>query len=321
MVQPEAHKIPVGISACLAGQKVRYNGGHKHSKLCTQELGKHFDFIATCPEMSIGLGVPRKPIRLVDIQGSTRVRDTETNSLDFTNALYSQGEQFLKTATDICGFIFTQNSPSCGLHGVKVYHQNGNPLTKDQGAFAKAILKKAPYLPVEEAGRLNDALLRHTFITAVYTYHDWQTTVAPKAHKKALIDFHSRHKLLLMAHSTQAYKTLGKLISNLSNVDLNAIKQQYLNTFMAAIKTPTSRGRHCNAMQHIQGYLKKSLKPAEKRSITQTIHEYRKGYIPLVVPITLLNHYTQLTHNDNAYINQQSYLRTYPKELGLRNEI
>ena len=319
--RPESGKIPVGISECLLGEPVRYNGGHKHSRLCSRELGDIFDFVPTCPEMAIGMGVPRPPIRLVNVNNETRAQGSDNPELDVTDALARQGREFASRNQTLCGFIFTQKSPSCGLFSVKVYHQNGNPLDKGRGIFARTLCEQAPYLPVEEAGRLNDPLLKETFISAVYIYHDWLQTVAPSAEKKALIDFHSRHKLQLMAHSTQAYRQLGQLIANLKDSPLADIKAHYLNIFMATIKTPTTRGRHCNVMEHIQGYLKKTLSSSERHSVNRSIHDYRKGLVPMVVPMTLLNHYAELHLSEDSYLLQQSYLKPHPPEMGLRNDI
>ena len=318
--ESSAPNISIGISECLLGNAVRYNGGHKHSKLCSKILSQHFEFVPTCPEVAIGLGVPREPIRLVEVNKGIRVQNIQQSS-DVTEPLHSHGHDFLNAHQSLSGFIFTQNSPSCGLHNVKVYHQNGNPLTKSRGAFASAITEKAPYLPVEEAGRLNDPLLRETFVTAVFAYHDWQINVATENEKRALIEFHARNKLLLMSHSIESYKRLGNLIADLKNVSYHEIKNRYLLEFMKAIKTPTSRGMHCNAMEHIQGYLKKALNSQQKQSLNKTIHEYRKGYIPLVVPITLLKHYSQLHQEQAFYACKQSYLNPHPYELGLRNDI
>ncbi|MDX1695664.1 MAG: DUF1722 domain-containing protein [Ketobacteraceae bacterium] len=314
-------KIPVGISECLLGSSVRYNGGHKHSRLCTQELGDIFDFKATCPELAAGLGVPREPVRLVDTSKGIRVRGSDDPSLDVTESLVNHGQDFIASHQQLCGFIFTQKSPSCGLYSVKVYHQNGNPLDKGRGAFAASITERAPHLPVEEAGRLNDPLLKETFVSAVFVYHDWLQTVSRTADKKSLIDFHSRHKFQLMAHCNKTYRALGKLIADLGHVDLADVKQQYLNQFMTAIKKPATRGRHCHVMEHIQGYLRNSLSPAERQSINRSIHDYRKGFVPLVVPMTMLTHYAGLHHGEGSYLRQQSYLAPYPLEMGLRNDI
>ncbi|MCG8671542.1 MAG: DUF523 and DUF1722 domain-containing protein [Pseudomonadales bacterium] len=314
-------KIPVGISECLLGSAVRYNGGHKHSKLCTKELSGYFDFVPTCPEVSIGLGVPREPIRLVNIDGETRVRGSDDPSIDVTDALKEHAHEYQQKNQQIAGFIFTQNSPSCGLNPVKVYHKNGNPLGKDQGAFAKAIVKHAPYLPTEEAGRLNDPLLRETFVTAVYTYHDWLENVANTDKKRALVEFHARNKYRLMSHSIQGYKNLGNLVANLKDKRFEELKSEYLLEFMATIKSPTSKGLHCNTLEHVQGYLKKRITAREKAQLHDSIEHYRKGYVPLVVPITLLNHYTKIHFSPNAYIRNQTYLQPHPLELGLHNGI
>lgn len=319
--QRSGSRIPVGISECLLGEPVRYNGGHKHSRLCSQGLAAIFEFRATCPEMAVGLGVPREPIRLVNVNKQIRVRGSDKPELDVTDELKSHATDFLDTHQDICGFIFTQKSPSCGLNGVKIYHENGNPLDKGQGAFSGSVVKKAPYLPVEEAGRLNDPLLKETFVSAVFIYHDWVQTVARSADKKSLVDFHSRHKFQLMAHCLKTYKALGNMIANLKDVALDDVKWRYLNRFMAAIKKPATRGRHCSVMEHIQGYLRDSLTGTERQSINKSIHDYRQGFVPLVVPMTLLTHYAALHHEQSSYLRQQSYLNPYPLEMGLRNAI
>lgn len=315
------NKIPVGISECLLGSEVRYNGGHKQMKLCTNVLSQHFEFVPTCPEMNVGLGVPRSPVRLVDFDGEVKVRGTDNPDQDVTEALHTDALSYLAKNPTVCGLIVTRGSPSCGLYSVKVYHQNGNPLSKSSGAFSQAVMDAAPYLPIEDSGRLNDALLRETFITAVYTLHDWKQTVAHSDEKSAIIGFHSRHKLLLMSHSISTYKSLGKLLGDLKGVGYNTLKEHYINAFMRAIKTPTTRGRHCNALQHLQGYLKTHINKTEKSSLSKTISDYREGYIPLIVPMTLLKHYANLHFDAGAYINSQSYLDPYPDTLGLRNDI
>jgi uncharacterized protein YbgA (DUF1722 family)/uncharacterized protein YbbK (DUF523 family) len=300
---------------------VRYNGGHKHSRLCTKELTNIFDFKPTCPEVAAGLGVPREPVRLINMNEGIKVRGSDNQDVDVTNELQRQAAHYLGTHNNICGFIFTPKSPSCGLFNVKVYHQNGNPLDKDQGMFAKSIVEQMPYLPVEESGRLNDPLLKETFISAVFVYHDWTKTVARKNDKKSLIDFHSRHKFQLMAHCISTYKTLGQLVADLKTKPLHELKWRYLNQFMAAIKKPTTRGRHCNVMEHAQGYLSNAASITEIQSINKSIHDYRKGFVPLIVPITLLTHYAKLHENKSHYLLQQSYLNPYPLEMGLRNDI
>lgn len=320
----QAPRIPVGISECLLGAEVRYNGGHKHSRLCTDTLATYFTFVSTCPEMNIGLGVPRETLRLVDMDGDTRVTESSNLSIDHTDALYQQGCDFAQHNPALAGFIVTRQSPSCGIHDVKVYHRNGHPQHKAHGMFAQGLIDTVPWLPIEDSGRLNDPLLRETFVTAVFALHDWQESVAKARkveQKAALIKFHSRHKLLLMAHSTVCYKQLGNLIANLKAAPIDDILNEYRLAFMGAIRKPASRGTHCNALQHLQGYLKTHLDTHEKQSLSKSIHDYRNGIVPLVVPVTLLNHFSHQHFDNDAYINQQSYLNPHPEHLGLRNAI
>jgi len=323
MVNNPDSKIPVGISACLTGQAVRFNGGHKRSRFCTDILSQYFELKSVCPEVAIGMGTPREPIRLVsETPDSEAIRavGVEHPENDFTDQLKGYAADVTVSHTGLCGFIFMQKSPSCGLFGVKRYLPNGHPEGKAEGIFASEYARLNPLLPMEEAGRLNDAALRENFMVRVFTYHEWQLFRQEPVTAARLIDFHSRYKYLVMAHSLVHYKETGRLLSDLSG-DIEQIADQYFGLLMKALAKPASRKMHTNTLMHLQGYLKNLIQPADKAELERIIHEYRKGIIPLIVPLTLLKHHLNHHEEANAYARQQVYLNPHPYELGLRNQL
>lgn len=320
MPEPLA-KIPVGISRCLLGESVRYNGDHKHNRFCTTVLADYFDFVATCPEVEIGMTVPRKPIRLVLQGDDTRALASDDATLDYSDQLRAQGQTYARTNQQICGFIATPNSPSCGVFGVKLYLPNGNPINKTSGLFSASMQVTNPLLPIEEAGRLNDAGLRENFIMRVYTYHRWQQLQTSGITAHGLVQFHSRHKYLLMSRNYQAYKTLGKLISNVGGDDVEEISGQYISGLMQALAKTPERSTQCNVLQHLMGYLKRQIDGRDKQELLNSIEDYRDGVIPLIVPVALLRHHLEREPETNDYALQQYYLKPYPHQLGLRSHI
>ena len=313
--------IILGISACLVGHEVRFNGGHKQSHYCLDVLSKYMTFKPFCPEVGIGMSVPRQPIRLIGDPHTPRAVGTVDQTQDVTDALYEYGVRTAQVcAGKISGYLLMKNSPSCGLHRVKVYQANGHPHREGgRGPFAQALLDHLPYLPVEEEGRLNDAVLRDNFVTRVYTYHEWQQLIAEELTPARLIGFHSRHKYLLMAHSQQTYKTLGKMLSDLKRADLTTVANQYFATLMEALSQPASRKNHANVLLHLVGYLKRSTSSQTRYDIVERIHQFRQGLLPLVVPITLIKHH--IDQQTQPYLAHQSYLQPHPESLGLRNSI
>lgn len=315
-----SRKLRLGISACLLGAEVRYNGGHKESRLCSQTLSEYFDFVPLCPEVAIGLGTPREPIRLVGSPDAPRAVGTVHPELDVSAPLAAYGERMAGELDDICGYIFMQQSPSCGLQRVKVYQDNGRPSEpKGRGLFAAAFCARRPDLPVEEDGRLNDPVLRENFIARVFTYAEWQQLLQQGLKAKALLDFHARYKYLLMATHPLQYKALGRLLGNLHQHDLQELAPRYFSELMAALKTCATRRSHSNVLQHLSGYFKQVLSGADKQEMQQLISQYRQGTVPLVVPLTLLKHH--LRHNPDAYLAQQAYLQPHPENLSLRNAL
>ncbi|MCO7572241.1 DUF523 and DUF1722 domain-containing protein [Pseudomonas chlororaphis] len=313
-------KPKIAISACLMGVEVRYNGGHKESRLCSRVLSEHFDFVPLCPEVAIGMGTPREPIRLVGDPEQPRAVGTVDANLDVTLPLAEYGQRMAAEVGDICGYIFMQNSPSCGLERVKVYQANGIPHRNGgRGIYAQAFCQKHPDLPVEEAGRLNDPVLRENFLTRVYVYRDWQALLKQGLTRRALTDFHSRCKYLLMAHHPVQYKTLGNLLGSMGKSDPNLIGPRYFSELMAALSKCATRGTHSNVLLHLSGYLKQAISSADKQEVQHVIGQYRHGIVPLVVPLTLLKHHFR--QHPDPYIAQQLYLQPHPENLSLRNAI
>ena len=307
-------KIQIGISACLLGQQVRFDGGHKNSAYCQQELKQHFEFVPVCPEMAIGLGAPRKSIRQVRIGNEIRVRSGD-GTLDVTGALTEFSEKKSAELGFLGGFLFCSKSPSCGMERVTVYKADGTGGSKEgTGVFARALMNRFPHLPVEEEGRLHDMVIRENFFTRVYAFHDWHCMRLKGLSRKALTDFHARYKYLLLSHSPAIYRTLGPLLAG--GGELDAVADAYFDGFMTALEHKASRRNHTSALQHIQGYFKKFLSGSQKAELTEAILAYRQGLQPLLVPLTLIRHY--LREHPNDYIASQVYLNPHPDSLRLR---
>jgi uncharacterized protein YbgA (DUF1722 family)/uncharacterized protein YbbK (DUF523 family) len=313
-------KPKIAISACLMGAEVRFNGGHKESRLCSRTLAEYFDFVPVCPEVAIGLGIPRQPIRLVGDAEHPEAVGTAQPKLNVTRPLADYGQKMAAEMGDICGYIFMQKSPSCGLDRVKVYQANGAPVDGGgRGIYAQAFCTLHPNLPVEEDGRLNDPVLRENFLTRVLAYNAWQQLLQEGLTRRALVEFHSRYKYLLMAHHPEQYKTLGNLLGNMGQTDPKELGPRYFGELMAALKKCATRRTHTNVLQHLSGYLKQVISTEDKQEVQHVIGQYRHGIVPLVVPLTLLKHYFR--QHPDPYIAQQVYLQPHPESLSLRNAI
>jgi uncharacterized protein YbgA (DUF1722 family)/uncharacterized protein YbbK (DUF523 family) len=312
--------VKVGISSCLLGQQVRYNGGHKLSALCVEGLSRYFQFVPTCPEAGAGLGIPRPPIRLVGDPAAPRAVRVADASVDVTDQLQAYAAERIPQLGDLSGYIFIKNSPSCGLFRVKVYRDNGMPQEQTgRGIFAEALTRAYPLLPVEEDGRLQDPVLRENFIARVFAWHSWQHLKQQGLSAAGLVDFHSRYKYTLMAHSPQQYPVLGRMLADAGKQAPGVLGEQYFAALMQALQQKATRGTNTNVLMHLQGYLKKQLSAGEKQSIGAVIEQYRKGIVPLVVPVTLLRHHFH--RYPDPYIERQSYLQPYPDDLSLRNAL
>ena len=320
MSSQSTSKPKIAISACLLGAEVRYNAGHKNSRLCSEVLSEHFEFVPVCPEVAVGLGIPREPIRLVGDALQRRAVGSVDPGLDVTQPLADYGDRMASELSDICGYIFMQKSPSCGLERVKLYHPKGHVQDGGtRGIYADAFCARHPDLPVEEDGRLNDPVLRENFLTRVFAYAAWQDVLRSGLSRRGLTDFHARYKYLLMAHNPLQYKALGKLLGNMGQSDAKELGPRYFSALMSALKQCATRGTHSNVLQHLSGYFKQTISREDKQEIQQLIGQYRQGIVPLVVPLTLLKHH--LRHHPDPYIAQQVYLQPHPENLSLRNAL
>ncbi|GAB2997327.1 YbgA family protein [Psychrosphaera aestuarii] len=311
--------ITIGLSACLAGQEVRFDKSHKKSNFCMNELARHVSFKTYCPEVAIGLPVPRPTIRQIKYKNVITVSRPDKSG-DVTKELAEYGQSVAKKIDDLSGFIFTAKSPSCGMERVKIYHYNDEDkaIGSEQtgiGMFAKQIMEVNPALPCEENGRLNDSAIRENFVLRVFAYNTWQEMMKDGFTKHKLIQFHTKYKYLLMSHSQNAYRELGRLLGT-SEAEVDALAQEYIVLFMTALKTIASRKSHANTLNHIQGYFSKHLTKEQKAELTTQIADYRAGLIPLMAPLTLLKHYLMMYPDE--YIANQKYLDPYPADLKLR---
>ncbi len=311
--------IRVGISSCLLGQRVRYDGEHKKNEFITESLGGFFEFVPFCPEVAIGMGVPRPPIQLVRAGTRVRARGVRDSQLDVTQQLQDYAEHVAPKLRALSGYILKKDSPSCGMERVKVHGARGVPRRDGVGVYAAQLMALDPRLPFEEEGRLMDPVLRENFVERVFIYHRWQTRVAPRVTARAVVDFHAQHKFNVLAHDEGVYRRLGRLVAKAGGGSLAELSARYIETLMDGLKKPATRSRHTNVLQHLFGFFKKRVDTGDKREMQELIDNYRRGLVPLVVPITLLRHY--LRRYPDPYLSSQYYLAPHPDELMLRNQI
>ncbi|WCN12443.1 DUF1722 domain-containing protein [Marinomonas mediterranea] len=313
-------KIPVGISSCLLGDNVRFNGGHSRSTYCLRPLSEYFEYKKFCPEVAAGFGTPRPTLRLIGDPNSPVMTYTKGTEEDLTGQFKQASERYLATMPELDGYIVMKNSPSCGMSRIKVYQENGHPhMERVSGLFTDALMRKFPLLPVEEDGRLNDPALRENFMLRVFAHHEFRLSVAYAPTMKALIDFHSRYKYLVMAHSQPAYKSLGRLLSGQEKCAIETLCERYVSEFMTALSKPAKRRNHCNVLMHLVGYLKKAVDASIRKDILEVIEQYRRGEVFLTTPMTILHHYLKQYGSD--YVKHQRYFEPYPKALGIRNSV
>ena len=301
------NKIYIGVSSCLLGQKVRFDANHKEQSLLTQTLAKDFEFVPVCPEVAIGLGVPRTPIHLVGNKEKQRVMNVRDESIDVTDQLVEFGRKTSKELNYISGYIFKKDSPSCGLFKVKIYKTKDQVLNTGTGLFAKEIVNANPLLPVEEEGRLNDKGLRDNFFQRVDIYHRWQQLIQEGLSRKALLNFHTQHKYTLLAHCEPTYRHLGRLLADIGNQDIHQCADNYIESLMNGLKETATPGKHINVLEHIAGYFKQHLDSHDKSEFRQLISDYRSGALPRDTLVILLKHY--LRKHPNRYLENQHYLK------------
>lgn len=311
-------KIFLGVSACLMGYKYRYDGGHKKDEFLMERVSKFFSFIPFCPEVEIGLTVPREPLRLEIGEDRIKMVFVKTK-IDITEKMESYSLKKVNIIKDmnLSGVILKKDSPSCGMERVKVYNAKGVPQKNGIGIFAKILIEKFPLLPVEEEGRLNDPKLRENFFERVFAYHRLNKFFSQKWKLKDLIEFYTKEKFLIFAHDEKIYRELGKFVANIKSYSRDEIEQIFKNLFMNAMKKIATKTKNYNVLIHIYGFLKDKLTQKEKNELLEILDDYKKGFSPLIVPITLIKHHL-LMHNID-YLLKQTYLSPSPKELMLRN--
>jgi uncharacterized protein YbgA (DUF1722 family)/uncharacterized protein YbbK (DUF523 family) len=310
-------EFKIGISSCLLGNEVRWNGGHKRDKYLTNTLGRYVNFVPVCPEVEAGFGTPRETFRLVGNADSPRLI-TFKSKTDHTDQMLAWAQKRLKNLEkeDLCGFIFKSDSPSSGMIRVKVYNEKGMPHKIGVGIFARAFMDHFPLIPVEDDGRLNDPLIRENFILQIFTMKRWRDNLVGRRSLGKLVDFHTRNKLLLLSHSQKHYRLMGKLVADGKKLELQDLYAQYQLLLAEALRLKTTIRKHSNVLQHLMGYFKKHLTADEKQELLEIFDNYRSELVPLIVPITLINHYVR--KYDQPYLKQQTYLNPHPLELKLR---
>lgn len=312
--------IRIGVSSCLLGEGVRFDGGHKKDSFLTGTFGRFVEWVPVCPEVECGLGTPRESMRLVNTNDGVRLLTGKTH-IDHTERMTRYSKRCVDelASEELCGYVLKKDSPSCGLERVKVYGAHHVPMKSGRGIFAEKLVERFPTLPVEEEGRLSDPRLRENFVERVFAY--WRLRNLFRGHWNlgSLVTFHTAHKLILMAHSPDAYQRLGRLVARARGVAPVELERTYTAAFMAALTTIATPRRHANVLQHMVGYFKDRLDRVSKGELLASIEEYRTGLVPLIVPITLLRHHVRV--HDVSYLSGQLYLEPHPKELMLRNHV
>ena len=310
--------ILIGISSCLLGEKVRFDSGHKHQSYITETLGKYFKFRSFCPEIAIGLGIPRETLRLVLQDGEIRCIGNKTPSLDVTQQLNDIAVEQKQWHEHLCGYILKKDSPSCGMERVRVY-KNDMPEKCGTGVYAQVLLNSFPNLPVEEEGRLGDPVLRENFVKRVFVYRHWKDLLLDGISMHKLTDFHAQYKYVLLSHDQARTRALGGRLAEASKAPFDEVLAWYFSELMAILKLRADRKNHVNVLQHLQGFLKEDIDKEDKKELTETIEKYRNALLPLIVPITLLKHHFR--RNPKPFVERSKYLEPHPSELMLLNTL
>lgn len=313
-------KIKLGISTCLLGESVRYDGGHKLDRFLRDTLGQYVEYVPVCPEVECGFGIPRESMHLEGDPGAPRLITTRTKR-DVTDRMLDWSGQRVKEleSENLCGFVFKSNSPSSGMERVKVFDKKGMPHNSGSGIFAGVFMKHFPLLPVEEEGRLHDPALRENFIERIFVFKRWREMLRKGQKLNRLVEFHSQHKMLIMSHSPKHNSGMGKLVAEAKQIPSEELFKGYERMLMEALKLKATIKKNTNILQHLMGYFKKLLTSDEKDELLEVIDHYYQGHLPLIVPLTLLRHYVR--KYDQPYLKGQYYLDPHPIELQLRNHV
>ena len=319
--EPLGSDLPLrlGISRCLLGEPVRYDGGHKLDHFLVDVLGQHVEWVPVCPEVEAGFGTPREAMRLVDDVVEPRLLTVRSHH-DYTGRMrrYAKTRVSEFQAWNLSGYVFKKDSPSCGTRRVRVYARDGRLLGTGKGLFAEAFQRAFPLTPIEEEGRLRDQGLRENFIERVFGYHRWQVLNA-RLTKGRLVAFHTVHKYLLLAHSQRHYRELGRLVANSKLYPVRELARTYGHLFMEALAVRTTIRKHVNVLQHLAGHFKNALSAKARTELHGVLSDYHNGFVPLSVPVALIGHYVRIL--DVPYVRDQVYLAPHPKELTLRNHV
>jgi uncharacterized protein YbgA (DUF1722 family)/uncharacterized protein YbbK (DUF523 family) len=313
-------KIRLGISSCLLGNAVRFDGGHKLDRFLTETLGRHVEYVPVCPEVECGMPVPREAMHLEGNQTSQRLVTIRTK-VDKTGQMMSWAKRRVVELEkdDLMGFIFKSDSPSSGMERVKVYYEKGMAVRNGVGMFARQFMEHFPLLPAEEEGRLHDPSLRENFIERVFALARWREFLSENKSLGGLVTFHATHKLLILSHSTKHYQEMGRRVAAAKTVPMDKLLEAYEKLLLEALKLKATAKKHANVLMHMAGYFKRWLSSEEKAELQEIIETYRTGLVPLVVPITLINHYVR-KYNE-PYLKGQYYMNPHPVELQLRNHV
>ncbi len=319
LINPERIKPRVGISRCLLGEKVRYDGGHKLDRFLRDVLGKYVEWVPVCPEVEMGLSVPREPMKLFRVNHGIKLL-TQKTRVNYTNLAWNWSDKKIKEIEklNLSGYVFKSKSPSCGWRSVKVYDLNGNIVSySGKGIFASRIMESFPLIPVEDEGRLNDQNLKDSFITRIFVFERLKHFMNSYYEPVDFIEFHTRMKLLIMAHSPKHLRTLGKMIAEANWKQKREFAYDYAVLLMEALRLKATGAKNRNVLEHILGYFKKMMSDIEKEQAREVIVEYYRGNIPLVVPLTILRNAAE--KYETEYLMKQFYLSPYPYDLMLKN--
>jgi uncharacterized protein YbgA (DUF1722 family)/uncharacterized protein YbbK (DUF523 family) len=316
----ENSRIKIGISTCLLGEKVRYDGGHKLDKFLRDTLGEYFQYVPVCPEFECGLGVPREAMRLEGNADSPRLVTVKTRT-DLTDRMNNWAKKRVKELEkeELCGYIFKSKSPSSGMERVKVYNENGISFPNGRGLFARAFMDHFPLTPAEDEGRLHDPAIRENFIERIFALKQWRDMTGGKRRTGDLVKFHTINKYLLLSHNEKNYRIMGRMVAKAKDAPPDKIFQEYEQMLLETLRFKTTPSKNINVMQHMMGYFKKDLSSDEKQEILEMFGDYKKGNIPLIVPVTLIKHYVRKFRE--PYLAGQTFLDPHPFELGLRNHV
>lgn len=315
-----AEVVRIGISTCLLGEQVRFDGGHKRDSFLVETFGTFVEWVAVCPEVEVGMGIPREAIRLVRDGADVRLIGVKS-AADHTSAMrrWASGRVEALADDDLDGYVLKKDSPSCGMERVKVYDPHGTSTRNGRGLFAEALIGRLPSLPVEEEGRLCDPRLRENFVERVFAYRRVRELFRGRWTTGALVKFHTAHKLTLLAHSPEAYRSLGRLVAEASSIPRPDVRARYVDGFMKALAVLATPRKHVNVLQHMLGYFRRLLDDASRHELAEAIADYQNGLVPLIVPVTLIR--SQVRRCGVEYLAGQVYLEPHPKELMLRNHV